>query len=297
MRGWSIQLSMVLLMGCTDDKSTDTPDRPTVEDVGSDADADADTGSGSGLDASIGTDDDDSTPVEAEPVGRDVVTYVGGLGTVLSAGLQLSDGSFLLGGSSPDLAWLPEETEVVELSLPAVDSAASGLAILLHLSPGLETIEAAWHFPEGTVRDIRRIRTTNVPGAPTGTLFVSGSRDDTAGDDGYYIARLDGNVVDVPLTGASWSYDVDAPRAAREAGAASPTSRPASPGMSTQRAGSPSSGALSTTSTGRRSTGWMRMVTVPWCRSGRYTGSKVEVSTADPRAAMLATARWPTPAS
>ena len=46
-------------------------------------------------------------------------------------------------------------------------------------------------FPEGTVRDIRRIRTTNVPGAPTGTLFVSGSRDATAGDDGYYIARLD----------------------------------------------------------------------------------------------------------
>ena len=203
-----VQLSMILLMCCTDDKSTDTSDRPTVEDVGSDADADS--GSGSASDDS-GADPDDSTPVEAEPVGRDVVTYVGGLGTVLSAGLQLSDGSFLLGGSSPDLAWLPEETEVVELSLPAVDSAASGLAILLHLSPGLETIEAAWHFPEGTVRDIRRIRTTNVPGAPTGTLFVSGSRDDTAGDDGYYIARLDGNVVDVPLTGASWSYDVDAP--------------------------------------------------------------------------------------
>ena len=152
MRGWSIQLSMVLLMGCTDDKSTDTSNAPTVEDVGSDADA----GSGSASDDS-GTDDDDSTPVEAEPVGRDVVTYVGGLGTVLSAGLQLSDGSFLLGGSSPDLAWLPEETEVVELSLPAVDSAASGLAILLHLSPGLETIETAWHFPEGTVRDLSLI--------------------------------------------------------------------------------------------------------------------------------------------
>ena len=44
---------MILLMGCTDDKSTDTSDGPTVEDVGSDADA------GSG-----------STPVEAEPVGR-----------------------------------------------------------------------------------------------------------------------------------------------------------------------------------------------------------------------------------
>ena len=126
MRGWSIQLSVILLMGCTDDKSTDTSDGPTVEDVGSDADADA--GSGSGSDDS-GTDDDDSTPVEAEPVGRDVVTYVGGLGTVLSAGLQLSDGSFLLGGSSPDLAWLPEETEVVELSLPAVDSAASSASV------------------------------------------------------------------------------------------------------------------------------------------------------------------------
>ena len=107
---------MVLLMGCSDDKSTDTSNAPTVEDVGSDAnadaDADADAGSGSGSDDS-GTDDEDSTPVEAEPVGHDVVTYVGGLGTVLSAGLQLSDGSFLLGGSSSDLAWLPEETEVV----------------------------------------------------------------------------------------------------------------------------------------------------------------------------------------
>ena len=121
MRNWSIQLSMILLMGCSEPTTSTDPTDP-VEDG----------------------DNDNSTPFEAEPVGRDVVTYLGGLGTVLSAGIQLSDGSFLLGGSSPDLDWLPDETEVVELSLPAVDSAASGLAILLHLSPGLEAIETAW---------------------------------------------------------------------------------------------------------------------------------------------------------
>ena len=151
-----------------------------------------------------------STMGEVAPIARDVVTYLGGVGTVLSAALQLSDGSFLIGGSSPNLEWLPDETEVVELSLPASDSAASGLAILLHLSPRLETIETAWHFPLGTVRDIRRIRTTSIPGNATGALFVSGSRDATTINDGYYIARLDGNVLDVPLTGASWVYDVDA---------------------------------------------------------------------------------------
>ena len=124
MRNWSIQLSMILLMGCSEPTTSTDPTDP-VEDG----------------------DNDNSTPFEAEPVGRDVVTYLGGLGTVLSAGIQLSDGSFLLGGSSPDLDWLPDETEVVELSLPASDSAASGLAILLHLSPGLEAIETAWHFP------------------------------------------------------------------------------------------------------------------------------------------------------
>ena len=61
---------------------------------------------------------------EVAPIARDVVTYLGGVGTVLSAALQLSDGSFLIGGSSPNLEWLPDETEVVELSLPASDSAA-----------------------------------------------------------------------------------------------------------------------------------------------------------------------------
>ena len=73
-----------------------------------------------------GTDDDDSTPVEAEPVGRDVVTDVGGPGTVLSAGLQPSDGSSCSAARAPTRLATGRDGGR-ELSLPAADPAASGL--------------------------------------------------------------------------------------------------------------------------------------------------------------------------
>jgi hypothetical protein len=65
------------------------------------------------------------------------------------------------------------------------------------------------HFPQGTVRDVFKIRTTNVPGQPTGDMYISGNRDVTDYlKDGYYLAKLNNNFVKGVPTALSWTYEV-----------------------------------------------------------------------------------------
>ncbi len=121
----------------------------------------------------------------------------------------LSDGTWLLAGEAADLAWLPAGTPRVALGLGGIASNAPGrIGFLMQVSADLSQVRAVAHFPAGSVRSVARIRTTSLPGAATGAVFVSGHRDGVAGD-GYYLARLDGNFVQRLPTSLVWARNVD----------------------------------------------------------------------------------------
>lgn len=143
--------------------------------------------------------------------GTTLVTYLGNAGADrLKAVVRLSNGSFLLGGQAANLDWVPGDVPRAQLDATGLDSTSTGhVAFLLHVDANLASILHVVHFPADTVRDVRRIRTTEVPGQPTGDIFISGSRDvSDYNQDGYYLAKLNGNFVNGAPTGVVWAVNV-----------------------------------------------------------------------------------------
>jgi hypothetical protein len=135
-----------------------------------------------------------------------------GSGTIFHCAHRLSDGTLLIGGGTDDPGWLPKGTDMAEIGGAAPDVLPGDrTAILIHLSSDLGEILSVRHFPKGFAGEIRTMRTTEVPGETTGALHVEGtvrvtaetSRDGKAGE-GYFIARLDGNFLTKPPSGAVW---------------------------------------------------------------------------------------------
>ena len=122
---------------------------------------------------------------------------------------RLSDGTFLIAGQAQNLNWIGTEVPRIALAASGIDSASPGnIGFLLHLSSDLSTQLRVAHFPVGTVRDVFKIRSTEVPGAATGQIFLSGSRD--SANDGYYLARLNGNFVTALPSALAMSFNVRA---------------------------------------------------------------------------------------
>ena len=143
----------------------------------------------------------------------DTVFYAGGDGNQRFHGVhELSDGTVLVSGRADTMAWLPSGAPVTEIAADGIDSTAPGqYGFLLHLAADLAEVLHAVHFPQGTVEDINHIRTTEVPGGPTGDLYISGLR---AGGttQGYFVARLDNNFVDGVPSALVWAFNVEALR-------------------------------------------------------------------------------------
>ncbi len=220
-----------LLAGCTPDPSEPTSGTDTAETDGSagtdepsTSEGPAATSEGTGGAATTGTDgtgtDTDPDPsatgtTTSEPIDPDalpegdVVAYAPG-SRIFHRIKRLSDGTLLISGQSETLDWVPAETPRVELSTGTINSASEGsIGFLLHVSADLQHVLNVVHFPAGSVRDIMRMRSTEVPGAATGDLFISGRRDTAdVQQEGYFIARLDNNFVDGAPTDVVWTYDV-----------------------------------------------------------------------------------------
>lgn len=204
---------LLLLAACSDAPSSGGKPQDMVSP--SDMGGDPDLNSGADLGGSA-RDMGDEEPVE-EPgalPGGDLLTYVDGSADErLHTIVRLSDGTFLAGGEVGSLEVFSAEAPRQELALDGVTSSASGrVAVLLHLSADLQRILRVIHMPAGTVANVKRIRMTSRPGQPTGTLYLSGDRTvDDPSKDGYYLARLEGNLVDGPITGVSWALDISCP--------------------------------------------------------------------------------------
>lgn len=145
-----------------------------------------------------------------------IVAFAGGKGESAFRHIHvLSNGDLLIAGSATSFDWLPANVKKTELPLGAINSAdPASIGFLLLLSPDGQTVKAALHFPANTVADISRIRTTEIPGQPTGVIYISGRRtvseDKLSKEDGYFIARLEGNFVDKPVSGTAWAINVKA---------------------------------------------------------------------------------------
>jgi len=121
---------------------------------------------------------------------------------------RLSDGTVLIAGQASSLAWLPANVPQLTLSAANITSTSPGnIGFILHVSGDLATVLDIASFPVGSVRDVFRLRSTEIPGQPTGALYLSGSRDGAT--PGYYIARLDDNWVHGRPTQLVWSYNAD----------------------------------------------------------------------------------------
>ncbi len=121
----------------------------------------------------------------------------------------LSDGTLLVAGGAADLDWLPPGTPRIELPADGIDSASAGrIGFILQLSADLSSVLRVLHFPPGSVRDVFKLRSTEVPGDPTGSIYLSGNRDSANG--GYYLARLDGNFVHSLPAALLFAYNVRA---------------------------------------------------------------------------------------
>ena len=125
--------------------------------------------------------------------------------------LALSNGDLLICGSTDDLAWTGTAART-ELSATGITGGAGDrYGFVLHLSPDLATIKKVYHLPKGAANNIMHLRSTEVPGATTGTVYLSGGCTGlTPQTDGYFLMRLNGDALGAKLT-AQWATFVPAP--------------------------------------------------------------------------------------
>jgi len=142
-----------------------------------------------------------------------VVAYAGGNGIEkFHIILSLSDGSFLVGGQAQEFSWVPNgvPVNVIDFQGDFASSSSLGKGFVMHLSEDLQTINSILRFPDNSVRDVYKIKTNSLPGNPTGDIFISGSRDNQSGVDGYYIAKLNGNFLNGIPSGLAYYKAINA---------------------------------------------------------------------------------------
>ena len=136
-----------------------------------------------------------------------MVTYADYGIETMNSHMMLSDSTWLVGGVMSDLSALPASVNVVTLDTAGFEvetfDATVKTAIIMHISKDMQTLVNVVAFPAGTVKDVYKIRTTNVPGQPTAMLYISGERN--TDEPGYYISRLNNNFLNgVPTAISSY---------------------------------------------------------------------------------------------
>jgi hypothetical protein len=117
---------------------------------------------------------------------QDLVAYAGNDGTErFNTVLQLSNNTYLVGGSCTNLDWVSNGTgspavpqiPIGKGSIKNERSSGQKIGFILHLSEDLKTILRVLYFNKGDVEDVRHIKTNTVSGTATGDIFISGNID------------------------------------------------------------------------------------------------------------------------
>jgi hypothetical protein len=153
---------------------------------------------------------------------ENILTYAGNGGKECFYDVtQLNDGTVLVCGYAENLDWVPPQTTTVQINPNSSIPNALGTnryGIILHLTPDLSQILELVHFPQGSVEDIRFLKTNSLPYQTTGDLFISCNTSDTYNNNGgYIIAKLNGNFVNQVPNQTEWIQVVWALSYAKEA--------------------------------------------------------------------------------
>ncbi|MEM9991360.1 MAG: hypothetical protein AAF738_06315 [Bacteroidota bacterium] len=125
--------------------------------------------------------------------------------------LQLSDGTFLVSGYAESLNWIATSVPRTSINLPNVNNGngTNLYGFILQFSPDFQDILQVVHFPQGAVENVRYLKTTNVPGATTGDLYISGDTEDSKSNNGgYFIAKLNNNFVNGVPTAVDYDLSI-----------------------------------------------------------------------------------------
>ena len=137
-----------------------------------------------------------------------ILTYAGESGSeTFNDVLQLSNGNFIVIGMASNLNWISSEIPVVTFTNPGITNhtSTSKTPFLLEFNSSFQNIIKVYHLPVGAAEDFRFIKTSNISGALTGSVFLSGST-----SNGYFIGKLNENFVTASPTGFEWVKNVNA---------------------------------------------------------------------------------------
>ena len=137
-----------------------------------------------------------------------MVTYAGGSESeTFNDVLQLSNGNFIVVGVADNLNWIASGIPVITFTNPGINNptSTSKIPFLLEFNSTFQNIIKVYRLPVGAAEDFRFIKTSNISGALTGSVFVSGNT-----SQGYFIGKLDGNFVNANPTGFAWVKNINA---------------------------------------------------------------------------------------
>ena len=137
-----------------------------------------------------------------------IATYAGNSGSEAFNDIaQLSNGHFIVAGTADNLTWISVSIPIIDMSNPGITNPAgtSKTAFILELDQTLQQIIKVYRLPANAAEDFRFIKTTNLPGQATGSVYISGNT-----SSGYFIGRLDNNFVNGSPAGFTWIVNVAA---------------------------------------------------------------------------------------
>ena len=107
------------------------------------------------------------------------VTYAGGSGNETFYDVtQLSDGTFLVAGTTSSLSWMPPSVSTTVLSATGLSNASGTnvFGFIMQLNGNMSQVLRLVHFPQGAVEDIKFMKFTSRLGQTTGDLLFLAQR-------------------------------------------------------------------------------------------------------------------------
>lgn len=138
-----------------------------------------------------------------------IVTYAGNTGKeTFYDVMEISNGTFLVCGYADNLNWINPNIPKTQLSFTGSIPNALGnnrFGFILQLSSDMKNILQVVHFAQGTVEDIRFMKSNSLPYKTTGDLYIScNTADSDPNNGGYIIAKLNNNFVNGIPNALTW---------------------------------------------------------------------------------------------
>ncbi|MCU0431915.1 MAG: T9SS type A sorting domain-containing protein [Bacteroidia bacterium] len=148
-----------------------------------------------------------TTPVPAQTT---LATYAGGSGNeTFNDVVQVSNGNVIVLGAADNIIWVNNNVPQIQLTNPGItnNTGTGKYAFICEFDSTLQNMLRFYYLPAGAAEDFKFIKTTNIPGTPTGDVYISGTTEDS-NTGGYFIGKLNTNFVTGAPSGFSWVYNV-----------------------------------------------------------------------------------------